>query len=47
MNMNKYKRLNITLPEDLLRKFRGYCKKEGMNLSSRIAVLIKKELKNK
>ena len=42
--MNKYQRLNITIPEKLLKDFREYCKKEGMNLSSRIAVLIEKEL---
>ena len=42
--MTKYKRLNITLPEDLLKEFEEYCKREGMNMSARIAVLIKRDL---
>ena len=45
--MNKYQRLNITLPKDLLRRFRNYCEKEGMALSRRISILIEKELKRK
>lgn len=41
---NKYKRVNITLPEDVYEKFLKYCDGEGMNLSSRIAVLIKRDI---
>jgi metal-responsive CopG/Arc/MetJ family transcriptional regulator len=37
-------RLYITLPEDLLRQFESYCQRNGMKLSSRIAVLIRKDL---
>jgi len=44
MDKQKYKRVTITLPEDLLRKYQRYCQSEGMNLSSRIAVLLKKDL---
>ena len=44
MNKDKYRRLNITLPDDLLTQFWDFCEKEGMMLSSRIAVLIKKDL---
>ncbi len=41
---NKYKRVNITLPEDIYRDFLRYCEGEGMNLSSRIAVLIRRDM---
>ena len=44
MDKQKYTRLNITLPTDLLDEFDKYCTKEGMMLSSRIAVLIRKDL---
>jgi metal-responsive CopG/Arc/MetJ family transcriptional regulator len=43
----KYDRLNITLPKELLKKFKEFCEKNGINLSSRIAILIKKDLENK
>ena len=45
--MDKYDKLTITLPEDLLNEFRKFCEKNGINLSSRIAVLIKEDLENK
>lgn len=44
MNKQKYTRLNITLPSDLLQEFEKYCESQGMFLSPRIAVLIKKDL---
>ena len=44
MNKQQYARLNITLPLDILKKFEEYCEKEGMMLSSRIAVLIRHDL---
>lgn len=44
---SKFKKLTITLPEDLLKKFKKFCDDEGMNLSSRIAILIKKDLVKK
>lgn len=47
MDKQKYERLNITLPADLLDEFNKYCEREGMMLSSRIAVLIRKDLENK
>lgn len=43
----KYSKLTITLPENLLQEFRGFCEKNGINLSSRIAILIRKDLKEK
>ncbi len=39
----KYRRVNITLPEDVYRDFMKCCQSEGMNLSSRIAVLIRRD----
>ena len=37
-------RVYITLPKDLLEQFEGYCERNGMKLSSRIAVLIRQDL---
>ena len=45
MDKTIYKKVTITLPEDLLIKYKEYCKQRGMNLSSRIAVLLKKDFK--
>jgi len=41
------KRVNITLDEKLIKKFQEYCKKRGMKVSSKIEILIKKEIQNK
>ncbi|GEM_PF-4612176 len=46
MNKN-YEKLTITLPEDLLIRFREFCEKNGINLSSRIAILIREDLDKK
>jgi metal-responsive CopG/Arc/MetJ family transcriptional regulator len=42
-----YQKLTITLPEAILKEFREFCKKNGINLSSRIAILIKEDLEKK
>lgn len=44
---NEYQKLTITLPENLLERFREFCQKNGINLSSRIAILIKEDLEQK
>ncbi len=44
MGKQEYKRVTITLPKELLEKYQKYCQQEGMNLSSRIAILLKKDL---
>lgn len=44
---SEYSKLTITLPNALLKEFRNFCEKNGINLSSRIAVLIKKDLEDK
>jgi len=43
----KYERINITLPAELLKKFKKFCENNGINLSSRIAILIKEDLEKK
>ena len=43
----RYQKLTITLPEDLLKEFREFCESNGINLSSRIAILIKGDLEKK
>lgn len=47
MNKQAYKKLTITLPDDLLGEFKNFCQKNGINLSSRIAILIKEDLNKK
>jgi len=42
-----YQKLTITLPENLLNEFRRFCENNGINLSSRIAILIKEDLEKK
>jgi|TARA_B100001971_G_C17978257_1_gene425953 metal-responsive CopG/Arc/MetJ family transcriptional regulator len=44
---NKYERITITLPQDVLQKFREFCKRNGINMSSRISLLVEKDLKEK
>jgi metal-responsive CopG/Arc/MetJ family transcriptional regulator len=39
------KRINITLEEKLIKRFQDYCKKRGMKVSTKIELLIAKELK--
>ena len=47
MSIQKYKRISITIEKRLLEEFQKYCNNEGMNISSRIGVLIKKDLEKK
>ena len=42
-----YQKLTITLPEDILKEFKKFCDNNGINLSSRIAILIKEDLEKK
>jgi metal-responsive CopG/Arc/MetJ family transcriptional regulator len=45
--MKKHKthiKLTITLPKELLEEFKHYCKEHGMHKSTRIAVLINKDI---
>ncbi len=43
----KYQKLTITLPEETLKEFKRFCESNGINLSSRIAILIKEDLEKK
>lgn len=40
-------RINLTIDENLLRKFRNYCRENGYNMSRLIEKYIKNELKLK
>lgn len=46
--MNKkqkgFEQFTITLPSETLKEFREYCKENGINMSGRIAKLIKEDL---
>jgi predicted DNA-binding transcriptional regulator len=42
--MDKYDKLTITLPKKVLEDFRKFCEETGLNMSSRIAVLIRDDL---
>ena len=44
MNPEKYIRVDVTLPNTLLARFKRQCTDNGMKVSSRIAVLIKRDL---
>ena len=39
------KRINITIDEKLIKRFQLYCIENGMKVSSKIELLIKKELR--
>lgn len=43
----RYQKLTITLPENILKEFRKFCESNGINLSSRIAILIQEDLEKK
>ena len=42
--LNYKERVNFTIDADLMRKFRIFCKKNGMKMSSRVEELIRKDL---
>jgi hypothetical protein len=39
-----FERINITLPPALATRFRAYCRRKGMCVSRRIAILIEQEM---
>ena len=39
-----YKKITITLPETLIKKYKQYCEENGMNVSKRISILLKDDL---
>jgi len=43
----EYKRISITLPKKLFNEYKEFVEDNGMNMSGRIAILIKEDLKNK
>jgi len=43
----EYERINITLPKKILSEFKEFCRNNGINISSRIAILIKSDLEKK
>lgn len=43
----EYERVNITLPKKILSEFKEFCQNNGINISSRIAILIKNDLEKK
>jgi len=43
----KYPKVTISLPEDILQDYKKFCKINGMNISSRIAILLRKDLREK
>lgn len=42
----EYKRKTITLPKSLGEDYRKYCDDNGFNLSGRIAILIREDMKD-
>ena len=47
MSKEKYVKTTISLPEGILNEYWKFCEQEGMTLSSRIAVLMKRDLESK
>lgn len=45
-NKDSYERISITLPKELLKKFRKFCEDNAINMSGKISKLIEKELKD-
>lgn len=43
----KYERINITLPKEVLKRFKEFCKRNGINMSARISILIEGDLEKK
>jgi metal-responsive CopG/Arc/MetJ family transcriptional regulator len=43
----EYQKLTITLPKNLLKEFRKFCENNGINMSGRIAILIREDLQKK
>jgi len=46
-NKKVYERISITIPKELLKKFRKYCEENSVNMSGKISKLIEKDLKEK
>jgi len=43
----EFKNLTISVPKNLLKKFKEYCRSEGMKISNRLVVLMERDLKKK
>lgn len=43
-NQRDFERISITIPKNLLSKFRKFCEDNAVNMSGRIARLIEKDL---
>ena len=46
-NQDGYERISITIPKELLKKFRKYCEENAINMSGKIAKLIDQEIHKK
>ena len=44
-NKEIYERISITIPKELLKKFRKFCEDNAINMSGRISKLIEKDIK--
>ena len=40
----EYKKITITLPNNLIKRYKDFCESNGMNLSKRISLLLKEDL---
>lgn len=47
VNKNGYERISITIPKELLKKFRKFCEDNAINMSGRISKLIEKDINEK
>ena len=44
-NKDVYERISITIPKELLKKFRKFCEDNAINMSGRTSKLIEKDIK--
>jgi metal-responsive CopG/Arc/MetJ family transcriptional regulator len=43
----EYKKITITLPQNIFKKYKEFCEDNGMNMSKRISLLLKEDLDKK
>ncbi|MFH1001847.1 MAG: CopG family transcriptional regulator [bacterium] len=44
---SNFGRITLTIPEEILKKFKNYCEANAFNISAKITKLIEKELEGK
>lgn len=40
----EFKKITLTIPENILEKYKHYCNENGMNVSKKVAILMRNDL---